>query len=266
IHGIRPPRRARAFADYATGGISALDDNDHTRSYYCSNRLLGDRLSGRLAETKAARRTQSVGAARTIFEDAMARAQETHFVGEYLPKVDGPTMYYGLEARSPFLDQRLWEFAASLPVELRLHHFHLKAILREIVRRRIGSMTAKRRKRGFGIPVHRWLANGWYEAARSVWENSILQQEGWVNASAVARSLAEARKNGAAPLPLWYLFVLEMWRRHERSAAAPSPEAERVHSVNFEIKSPAAAESSFSVLRSSPENGVSFNAVTLKRN
>jgi len=262
---IGPLRRARAFADYSTRGIAALDDNDYTRSYYFSNQLLGDRLNGRLAETKAIRPTWSVGAARTIFEDHIARAQRTHFVGEYLPKVDGATMYYGLEARSPFLDQRLWEFAVSLPVGLRLRHFHLKSILRAIARRRIGSRTAERRKRGFGIPVHRWLAKRWYEAAQSVWENSILQQEGWINAGAVMRSLAEARKNGVAPLPLWYLFVLEKWLRNQRSVATPNLEKETVRKANLDAERSTTAGSYFSAPTSSSGKIVGFSAATAKQ-
>ena len=42
------------------------------------------------------------------------------FVSEFMTKVDGATMYHALEARSPFLDHTIWDFAASLPFELRL--------------------------------------------------------------------------------------------------------------------------------------------------
>jgi asparagine synthase (glutamine-hydrolysing) len=266
IPRIGPLRRARAFVDYATGGIAALEGNDEIPSYYSSNGILGDRLRGRLVREETEHRAWSVTVARTVFEDHIARAQRTHFVGEYLSKVDGTTMHYGLEARSPFLDQRLWEFAASLPVELRLHGFHLKAILREIVRRRIGAVTASRRKRGFGIPVHRWLADGWHEAARSVWERSVLQEEGWVDASSVSRAFANARKNGVAPLPLWYLFILEMWLRHERSDAALSPETERIRQARSEIRSPRAVAADFSSPTSSAETNVGLAASTSKRN
>ena len=44
-----------------------------------------------------------------------------------LTKVDGATMHYGLEARSPFLDHILWEFASSLPFGLRLRYGYLKS-------------------------------------------------------------------------------------------------------------------------------------------
>ena len=49
-----------------------------------------------------------------------------------MTEVDGATMHYGLEARSPFLDHMLWEFASGLPFGLRLRYGYLKSILRGI--------------------------------------------------------------------------------------------------------------------------------------
>ena len=62
-------------------------------------------------------------------------------------------MHYGMEARSPFLDHHIWEFAAKLPTGIRLHHGVLKAILRQLTCRRIGSKIGNRQKRGFTVPV-----------------------------------------------------------------------------------------------------------------
>ena len=96
-----------------------------------------------------------------------------------MTKVDGSTMHYGLEARSPFLDQDLWEFASSLPYTLRLHRWQLKSILREVARRRINPHLAQGRKRGFGIPVHRWIVGPWRPLVEESLRESILEKEGW---------------------------------------------------------------------------------------
>jgi len=53
-----------------------------------------------------------------------------HFLSEFLPKVDSGTMHYSLEARSPFLDQKIWEFGAALPANISLREGRLKAVLR----------------------------------------------------------------------------------------------------------------------------------------
>lgn len=104
--------------------------------------------------------------------------RQTRFVGEYLPKVDGATMFHALESRSPFLDTKLWDFAAALPVSLRLQNGELKAILREIVRRRISPELADGKKQGFGIPVQRWLVGKWKRQFIELMNNSISTAKG----------------------------------------------------------------------------------------
>jgi asparagine synthase (glutamine-hydrolysing) len=141
------------------------------------------------------------------------------FVSEYLKKVDGATMHYGLEARAPFLDQELWEFACRLPVKLRLRHGELKAILRELARRRIGIGVSARKKRGFSIPAHRWLVRQWRGRAEDVFNNSILARTGWIDRANVLAELRRSAQLGRTGDELWNLFVLETWLQRERGAA-----------------------------------------------
>ena len=129
----------------------------------------------------------------------MSYHQRTRFVAEYLPKVDAATMHYGLEARSPFLDHKLWEFAASLPANLRLRRGRPKAILREVVRRRIGTRVAFRKKRGFGIPVQRWIAGRWERMVRESLSDSLLEARGLLNARPILRELDRSVARGEAP-------------------------------------------------------------------
>ena len=129
-------------------------------------------------------------------------------------------MYHALEARAPFLDQDLWWFASSLPFDLRLKGGQLKAILREIARRRIGGRVANGRKRGFGIPVHRWIAGKWRDRVRETLSDAYLGREGWINSKATIAQLDVAIERGWASTQLWYLFVLELWLRHERDESA----------------------------------------------
>jgi asparagine synthase (glutamine-hydrolysing) len=124
-------------------------------------------------------------------------------------------MYYALEARSPFLDQRLWEFAASLPLKLRLRRYRLKAVLREIARRRIGRGVARRRKRGFGVPVHRWITGRWRDRVYASLRDSHLVQGGWVRPGPL-RSVFRGESGFARESDLgWRLFVLESWLARE---------------------------------------------------
>ncbi|MGH7847687.1 MAG: asparagine synthase-related protein, partial [Candidatus Binatia bacterium] len=182
--------------------------------------LLGDRLL-KLADNH--KRDCANAGRDDLLADLLAYERKTYFVGEYLTKVDGATMYYGLEARSPFLDHCLWEFASSLPFGLRLRRGYLKSILRELARRRIGPGVAWRRKRGFGVPVHRWITGQWRAQLETTLRDSILDQENWVRKESALAELELAAHRGDAPQQLWYIFVLESWLRHQRNEIADTP-------------------------------------------
>ena len=128
-------------------------------------------------------------------------------------------MHYGLEARSPFLDTTLWEYAARLPFTVRLNKGRSKAILREIALRRIGESIAKGKKRGFNVPVQTWLTGGWNKHFTETMEDSILEKEGWIKIEPVFDMLQRSMRDRWAPRQLWFIFVLESWLRYERDRA-----------------------------------------------
>ena len=208
-------RRARSFIDYATGGLGAVAERHDGLPAYERDGLLGERLAGATVASRAI--PWSSQSARQLLSDFLAYDRRTRFVGEYLTKVDGSTMYYSLEARSPFLDQDLWEFGSALSYDVRLRHGRLKAVLREIAARNIGERVAGGRKRGFGIPVQRWLAGRWAGSVRETLKDSILASEGWIRADRALAQLGQAERKGWASNQLWYIFVLESWLRHERA-------------------------------------------------
>jgi asparagine synthase (glutamine-hydrolysing) len=217
VRGVLPDagaaRRAKHFVDYLTGGLGAfLSGSDGLPGYRAAG-ILGPRL--RESRIPARELPWSVAAARTLLRDYLAHDLRTQFVAEYLTKVDGATMHHAIEARSPFLDQELWEFASALPVETRLRGGVLKAVLRTLAERRIGPRVAAGRKRGFTIPVESWIAGRWHAQVESTLRDSTLSREGWVSESGIRAELSRARSGGEATRRLWYLYVLESWLRGE---------------------------------------------------
>ncbi len=215
-------RRVASFLDYTTGGLGAVAARHDGLPAYQQHGLLGERLAGAMVEQRTM--TWSFDSGRQLLSEFLAYDRRMRFVGEYLTKVDGATMYHALEARSPFLDQQLWEFAAALPYDLRLKGGKLKAVLRELARRKIGERVANGRKRGFGVPVQRWLVGRWRAAVEESFRDSLLDREGWINASKALVQLERAAPSGWAPKQLWYIFVLESWLRYERQMI-PEPSA-----------------------------------------
>jgi asparagine synthase (glutamine-hydrolysing) len=217
-------KRAASFMNYATGGLGAVASAHDGLPAYRRHNLLGERLID--AEVPQRTLDWSLEAGRRVLEEFLEYDRRTRFVGEYMTKVDGATMYHALEARAPFLDQDLWEFAAGLPFETRLRHGSLKAVLRELARRRVGERVARGRKRGFGIPVGRWIAGRWRSSVEEALRDSQLDQEGWIRKDAALALLEQAVRSGQAPNQLWYIFVLESWLRRAREVAAGSFAAE----------------------------------------
>jgi len=206
-----PLRRAAALLDYATGGLDQF--------LGASERLpagAGDLLGPRLQNVPdPLRRTPRGIPAALALPAYLDYERKTQFVAEYMTKVDGATMYYGLEARSPFLDQQLWEFAASLPLDLKLRRFRLKAVLRELARRRIGGTVARRRKKGFGVPVNRWIVGRWRDRVHASLRDSHVVRGGWVRPGPLRSLFREEQGLATAPDLGWRLFVLESWLARE---------------------------------------------------
>jgi len=210
-----PARRARNFAGYVAGGLGAFLRARPQARYFAWRGLLGPRLREFSPSSQSVPITP--GAGRSVLDDYLGYARAHQFVAEYLTKVDGATMYFGLEARSPFLDHALWEFAAALPYSLRLRTGALKAVLREVARRRIGERVAAGPKRGFEVPIGAWLLGKWRRRSEELLEDSLLASGGWLE----ARRLLELTREEPVPeLNLWYAVVLEAWLRRESSAPA----------------------------------------------
>jgi asparagine synthase (glutamine-hydrolysing) len=216
--GHRQFRRLGSFLDYASGGLGAVTNAHDGLPAYTQHGVLGERLQNYTVDQRAI--VWSPDSGRQVLSNYLDYDRQTRFVSEFLTKVDGATMHYGLEARSPFLDQDLWEFAAALPFHVRLRQGRLKAVLRELARRKLGERVANGRKRGFTIPVQRWITGRWRAEVEESLRDSMLEREGWIRSGPALKWLEKSAQTGWAPKQLWYLFVLEAWLRNERTTAA----------------------------------------------
>lgn len=93
----------------------------------------------------------------SILAFMMAMDYQTYLVDDILQKVDRATMSVSLEGRDPFLDHRIIEWAAQLPMDYKYRSGNKKFILKEIVHQYVPQKMMDRPKIGFGIPVRGWL-------------------------------------------------------------------------------------------------------------
>jgi asparagine synthase (glutamine-hydrolysing) len=213
-------KRAVHLVDYTLGGLGAFIDANPGLADFQRHGLLGPRLADQRRNAPA----WSIRSARRVLTEYLQRDLQTQFVSEYLVKVDGASMHYALEARSPFLDQELWEFASALPYATRLHGGTLKAILRELARRHLGDRVATAPKLGFTVPVEQWMGQRWFPRVQESLANSVLAADGWMSAPALQRELTVCRNTGRASRRLWYAWVLEEWLRAERAGVGDCAE------------------------------------------
>ena len=123
-------------------------------------------------------------------------------------------MSHSLEARSPFLDHVLMEFAASLPVAFKQAWGQKKRILKASLRGQVSNTLLDRPKMGFSVPVANWLREDLREMVHDILLSSCALQRGYFESKEIARLLHEHSTgqvdHGAK---LWDLLMLELWQR-----------------------------------------------------
>jgi asparagine synthase (glutamine-hydrolysing) len=121
-------------------------------------------------------------------------------------------MAASLETRAPFLDHTLLEFLLKLPVELKLRGLTGKYILKRAMRGRLPEAVIKRPKKGFGMPVAKWVNGELRPLVRDTFSPERLRRRGLFNPAYVRRLLDEHERGAADHRKLiWTLLMFEMW-------------------------------------------------------
>ena len=203
-----PVKRARRFARAASQPLEA--------AYFDLVRVFDAEL---LAEI-------SPGAAHRTSIDSYLSADQPHAIAglveanmrSYLPddlliKADRCSMQASLEARAPFLDHQLAEFAASIPFNLKLKGSRTKHILKEAARGLLPDEIIERKKHGFGLPLGAWLRRD-IAPVRDILLSRRARERGLLQMSVVERLISEhetGRRDHSRQL--WALLTLEEWQR-----------------------------------------------------
>ena len=150
----------------------------------------------------------------------------TYLPGDLLVKLDVATMAHSLEARAPFLDHELMEFAASLPAEFKHDGGTGKVIVKSALRGVLPNETLARAKAGFAVPVARWLRGELSSLAVDLLLGPSAATQAYLKRRAVERLIRE-HGAGAADhsMRIWVLMMLEMWHREVLTAARPPGDA-----------------------------------------
>ena len=184
-----------------------LTDEARSRSdgdiYREARRLLAEDCDA----TNAVERMQSLDARLYLAEDI-------------LTKVDRASMAVSLEVRAPFLDPRVAEYAASLPLSYKLRGRTSKYILKRAVADLLPRFVTRRGKKGFGVPVAEWLKGQLRPLARDLLSEERIRRGGLFDPLYVSR-LQDEHEQGKANHRklLWTLLMFELW--HESFIETP---------------------------------------------
>jgi asparagine synthase (glutamine-hydrolysing) len=155
---------------------------------------------------------------RALYVDA-----RTYMIDDVLTKVDRMSMAVSLEAREPLLDHKLLEFAARVPMALKIKNGRGKYLLRRVLDRRIPRTILERGKRGFAAPIGDWLRGPLAAMTHELLLDGRLRDRGVFDPREVQRLWDEHRTGRAEhPHRLWQLVMLELWFR-QFIDGAPAP-------------------------------------------
>lgn len=158
---------------------------------------------------------------RDIFEhcdavDEIERMQcldiQFYMAEDILTKVDRASMAVSLETRAPFLDPRVGQFAAALPLEYKLHGSKGKYVLKKALGKLLPPSILDRSKKGFGIPIADWLKGRLNPLMHDLLAPQRLRDQGIFEADHVHRLISEHERGTASHhKQLWTLLVFQLW-------------------------------------------------------
>ncbi len=163
-------------------------------------------------------------AARDPVTQAMVADLLMYLPGDLLVKVDIASMAHGLECRGPFLDHRVVELAAAIPLRRKLHPVsgRSKIVLKEAFADFLPQAVKRRAKMGFGVPLSNWFRRDLRRELEHVLLDPICLGRGLFEPGQIERlvhdHISGAREHAHK---LWTLLMLELWFRTHLDSSTP---------------------------------------------
>lgn len=149
-----------------------------------------------------------------VIDQIMHTDMTTYLPEDLLVKSDRASMAASLEVRLPFLAYPLVEFAVSLPSSLKVRGLKTKYLLKKAMAPYLPDRILNRPKKGFGIPVARWLRQEFRPQVNELMSESFLKKQGIFQPAQVRQLLAEHdNEHYDRRKELWTLLMFQMWWR-----------------------------------------------------
>ena len=157
---------------------------------------------------------------------AMAADIVTYLPGDLLVKVDLASMAHSLECRAPFLDHRVVELAAAMPLDrkIKLRSGRSKVVLKQAFSEFLPPAIKTRAKMGFGVPISRWFRDELKKELTDVLLDPVCLNRGLFRPAAIEKLVADhVLGKREHSFRLWALLMLELWFRTHLDPPASKP-------------------------------------------
>lgn len=182
-------------------------------SYFSSARAQLTFTADFLQRTEAADPVSFVAMcmADSTLDSAMFFDLTSYLVDDLNVKMDRATMRFGLEARSPFLDQELVQFALSLPLDQKIAHGKTKVALKRALQPVLPAEVLSRKKRGFQVPLAVWFRGPLKQLVRERCLSEASPLNAIMRREPIERLIGENERGMDHGNRLWMLLTLSTW-------------------------------------------------------
>ncbi|MBE7555391.1 MAG: asparagine synthase (glutamine-hydrolyzing) [Anaerolineales bacterium] len=140
---------------------------------------------------------------------------KTTLVSEMLTKVDRMTMAFGLEARVPFLDHHVVEWAFRVPGEYKIRGTEGKYLVKKTMERYLPAELLYRPKHGFNVPMKVWMRDQLREFIHDTLTEQAIKTRELFQVNAIKRLMQEhSQGTQDASNKIFVLLMLELWFQH----------------------------------------------------
>jgi asparagine synthase (glutamine-hydrolysing) len=168
-----------------------------------------------------------------LLQRMLAHELVTSFVDTQLKKVDRASMAVSVEARVPFMDYRVVEFALTLPSDLKVRGETGKYILRRVLHQHVPEALFQRPKMGFHLPLSTWLRGPLREWAEDLLDPSAIRQEGFLDPGPIRQKWHEHLTGRRDRVDhLWPVLMFRSWLKHHGPDVSSKLEDRGLLSVN----------------------------------
>ncbi len=187
-------------------GIEKVQYYAKLREEWAKRILLNNKADGTV-------RSSGIDSISDWLQQRMMIDMTSYLPDEIMTKADRASMRYSLEMRCPLLDHRIVDLSLRIPMKYKYNKGIKKLILKDMLREFVPEEMMNRPKKGFGVPIYKWLCTCLYEQLRRYSDTEFLIEQGLFDPGEVKRLLSAFSRHDERSITqvVWGFYVFQQW-------------------------------------------------------